>query len=181
MAVLRVQVNYKQSTAAKWSNVWHVSGTDLALAASTFSSTAIPHLRNLLHVVCFIDSLLVSSPDDDTFVTLPVGLVGTSDHEEGLLPLFDAMKAFLLDGSLGRPDYKFFKGYLTEGTTEAGEINTDIISFAEGELNELIADMADTDFPLVSADNDQYSNGVVQRAIQMRQMHRRRRRVVVTP
>ena len=181
MPIFRVQVNYVLGSAAKWSNVWHVSASDLATAANEFATTGVAILQDLLHEDCAINSLLVSDPSTSDFITRPINVDGTSTHVESLLPLFNSAKILFVDGSFGRPDYKFLKGYLTEGTTENFNINSDIITEIDLKITDLITNMADASVPLVSADNDEYVSVSTQVAIQMRQMHRRRRRTVVTP
>ena len=108
MSVFRVQVNYAHGTKGKWSNVWHVNSTTLIAAADSFETQGVPDLLPLLHNACTLDSILVSSLADDTFITRPINTNGTS----------------------------------------------------------------------VSLDNDQYVSVSVQPAVQMRQMHRKRRKVV---
>jgi len=62
-------------------------------------------------------------------------------------------------------------GFLTSGAQ--GEVDT--------RLTTLITDMNAAGVPLVSSQGEAYSNVSVQSAVQMRQMHRKRRRTTPTP
>jgi hypothetical protein len=176
MPVFRVQVNYRFGLTGKWSNVWHISGATLTDGADVFLATAVPALRTLLHPDCLMVSLLVSDEAGPTFITAPVNAFGTSSDSGELLPLFNSVKALFADGSLGRPDYKYLKGIVTEGGQIDGDVAAALKLAVEGTLGTLLGDMEVAGFPLVSADNDQYVSVSAQPAVQMRQMHRKRRR-----
>jgi len=120
--------------------------------------------------------LLISDLAGSEFVTVNVNTQGTSAEPGELLPLFNSMKVLFSDGSLGRPDYKYFKGYLTEGSQADGTIEAATIASAAALISTLIDDLDAATTPLVSLDNDQYDTGSIQPAVQMRQMHRKRRR-----
>lgn len=176
MTIFRVQVNYTRGTTGKWSNVWHVSAADIVTAASTFLSTAVPDLLPILDNSAELASFLVSDLAGSQFVTQPVNAAGTSSASGDLLPLFNSLKALFPDGSLGRPDYKYFKGFVTESVQTNGILNSGTVTAVEGLLTTLITDMDAASVPLVSDDNDQYASATVQSAVQMRQMHRKRRK-----
>ncbi len=178
MSVFRVQVNYAHGTKGKWSNVWHVNSTTLIAAADSFETQGVPDLLPLLHNACTLDSILVSSLADDTFITRPINTNGTSADTAQLLPLFNSIKVFLVDESNGRPDYKYFKGYLTENMQDDGVLSGGTLAAVETAILALADDMNTDSSPLVSLDNDQYVSVSVQPAVQMRQMHRKRRKVV---
>jgi len=176
MPVFRVQVKYSKNGSNKWSNVWHVSSTTLALAASKFQDFGVPDLLPLLNNACIMDGFLVSDLDGAEFVTVPINENGTSGASGDLLPLFNSVKVLFEDGSLGRPDYKYLKGLLTEGGQIDSVIDATTIGVIDGLIEALIVDLDGEGCPLVSADNDQYTAASVQPLVQMRQMHRRRRR-----
>lgn len=176
MPVFRVQAHYSKDGSSKWSNVWHVSASDISTAAVAFESIGVPDLLPLLNNACQLDSLLTSDLDGAEFITTPINAAGTSGASGDLLPLFNSVKVLFTDGSLGRPDYKFFKGLLTEGGQVDGVIDGTTLGVIGGLVSALITDMDSDGEPLVSVDNDQYTSATVQPAVQMRQMHRRRRR-----
>jgi hypothetical protein len=176
MPVFRVQVHYTFGANGKWSNVWHVSGADLLVSAGAFESAGVPALLPLLNNDCRLASLLVSSETDDTFVSVPVDAAGTSGASGDLLPLFNSVKVLFGDGSLGRPDYKFMKGLLTEGGQIDGTIDATTLGVIKGLMETFVGDMNIEGVALVSEDNDEYATVSVQSAVQMRQMHRKRKK-----
>lgn len=178
MPVFRAQINYHRGTNEKWSNVWHLSADALTTAADALENVGVPDLLPLLHNTCRLASLLVSDESTADFITRPIDTAGTSAFDDSMLPLFNSVKALFNDGSLGRPDYKFIKGFLTEAIQENGLIDSGGITAVEGSLSLFMQDMDDEGVPVVSADNDQYVTVSAQQAVQMRQMHRRRRRNV---
>jgi hypothetical protein len=155
-----------------------VNAPTLIDAADAFESQGVPDLLPLLHNACSLVSILVSSLSDSTFIMRPINTVGTSSDTGQLLPLFNSVKVFLVDESNGRPDYKYLKGYLTEGSQDDGVIGATPISVIETAILALAADMNTASAPLVSIDNDQYVGTTVQAEVQMRQMHRKRRKTV---
>lgn len=176
MPVFRVQVHYQLGSLGKWSNVWHVSATAITDAATGFGGVGVADLLPLLSNDATLVRLLISDLAGSEFVTVNVNTQGTSAEPGELLPLFNSMKVLFSDGSLGRPDYKYFKGYLTEGSQADGTIEAATISSAAALISTLIDDLDAATTPLVSLDNDQYDTGSIQPAVQMRQMHRKRRR-----
>lgn len=176
MPVFRVQIHYTFGASGKWSNVWHVSADNLIAAEFGVRTVIVPDLLPLLHNNCQLASILVSDESSSDFITTPINTNGTSAAADELLPLFNSVKALFSDGSLGRPDYKFFKGLLTESMQADGIIPSGVTSDLDDLLEALITDADDGSIPLVSADNDQYASASVQPAVQMRQMHRKRRR-----
>ena len=178
MALFRVQVNYKRGTTGKWSNVWHVNAADLATAAAAFQASGVPDLLPLLDNSAQLVSLLVSDPATSTFITSILNAAGTSTASGDLLPLFNSAKAFFADGSNGRPDYKYLKGFITESIQTNGVITSGALGVIVSQLGTLIADMDTAGAPLVSADNDPYLTVTAQPDVQMRQMHRKRKKTV---
>jgi len=176
MPVFRVQAHYAFGAAGKWSNVWHVSAASLFVAENIFRTIGVPDLLPLLHNRCQLVSLLVSDLAGSEFITSPINATGTSDITDELLPLYNSAKVLFSDGSFGRPDYKYFKGLLTELMQADGTITSGVAADLDALVETLITDMNDNDAPLVSADNDQYASASVQPAVQMRQMHRKRKR-----
>jgi len=181
MAVFRVQVNYSFGVTGKWSNVWHVSAADLSTAADIFNVTGVPLLIDLLNSQCTLVSTLISDLGNTDFISTPINLDGSSDAGGDLMPLFNSIKVLFTDGSFGRPDYKFFKGLLTEGGQEGGVIDFTTLGVVNAAVQAFLDAMDGESVPLVSIDNDQYINPSAQPNVQMRQMHRRRRRTTPTP
>jgi len=181
MAIFRVQVNYQLGTVGKWSNVWHVDAADLSTAADGFEGGGVPNLLPLLHNGATLVSLLVSDPDTNAFISRPINAAGTSSASDDILPLYNTVKVLFPSPTFGRPDYKFLKGFVTESVQTAGNINSGTIGAITGFMDSLIADMITASAPLVSLNGEAYADVSIQSAVQMRQMHRRRRRATPTP
>jgi hypothetical protein len=181
MAVFRLQVFYQRSAAEKWSNVYHIQAGDLPEALAAVVDTMVPGLLSVLHIACTIQKVLVSSLTDDTFVEAPVLQGGANGDTNDLMPLFNSAKVLFATVGLGRPDYKFLKGTLTDDANESGFIASSVRGLIDTVFTDIINDLATDGTPLVSENGDQWGAVSVQDAIQMRQMHRRRRRVAPTP
>jgi hypothetical protein len=179
MATWRVQVKYIQGLSAKWSNVWHVNAPDIISAADGFLLNGVPQLLLLLHPSCSIDSLLTSDPASDAFVVTPVSQAGLAANTDSLLPLFNCIKVVIPVGGFGRPDLKYMKGYLTESVTEDQLIDSDVAGGITTILETMINDMLTGETPLCDADGTEYTVVTTQIPIQMRQMHRKRKKKVV--
>jgi len=177
MAQFLIQVKYQQGTGAKWSNVWRVDAADLAVAAAAASGTLAPDLLPILDTSCLIAEVLTSTPGTPgAFISAALGLAGTNSSSGSLLPLFNSAKVLFPILSGGRPDLKYFKGYLTEASTEGGIIGSGTLTGLASVLESLIIDMADAGATLVENGGTNYSVVTPQAAVQMRQMHRKRRR-----
>lgn len=179
MAVFRCQVFYQRGEGDKWTNVYHLSGTTLHGALIAAANTLVPGLLPLLHASCRIVKVLVSSLSDDTFEESSIEQAGTSAFTDSVLPFFNSVKAKFNTSGTGRPDLKFYKGWLTEALNDSGVITSlDLSDFTDA-LNQLIIDMNSESYDLSSENGDLWSTSgaTVQPAIQMRQMHRKRRHV----
>jgi len=179
MAVWRVQVNYIQGLSAKWSNVWHVSASDIIAAADGFQLNGVPHLIDLLHPSCTLNSLLTSDPASDAFVTTPIAQPGEAANTDSMLPLFCSAKVLFPVGGFGRPDLKYFKGYLTESVTSNQEIDSAVAGGITTIVEAMITAMSGGGTPLCDAAETEYTVATTQIPIQMRQMHRKRKKKVV--
>jgi len=179
MAVFRCQVFYQRGEGDKWTNVYHLSGADLSGALIAAANELVPGLLPLLHASCRIVKVLVSSMTTDDFVESSIEQAGTSAFTDSMIPFFNCVKAKFNTAGLGRPDLKFYKGWLTEALNDSGVITSlDLSDFTDA-LNSLIVDMSTAEYSLCSENGDLWSTGgcTLQPAIQMRQMHRKRRHV----
>lgn len=177
MAEFRIQVFYQQGTGQKWTNVYHVDAADLFTAAAAASGTLAPALAPFLHVSCQIVKTLTSDPTSPgTFIEDALGIVGSNGDTGSLLPLYNSVKVLFPILSGGRPDYKFIKGLLTEGMQTNGLVEAVVLTALETAFVTLISDMSTAGANLVSDSLEGWSTVTAQQAVQMRQMHRKRRR-----
>jgi len=177
VATTRLQVFYQRGEGAKWSNVYHLDVTTITDAITAFQSFMQDVLLGLLHSSCRITKVLSSSLTDDTFQEQSIEEAGTSAFTDSALPFFNCVKVIINTTALGRPDVKFMKGWLTEGNTSSGEIDSiALASFIDG-FNGMIEVLTDESTPLVSDDGALWGVASAPPLIQMRQMHRKRRHV----
>jgi hypothetical protein len=181
MAVFRVQVHYKFGATQKWSNVWHVDAATLLTAATEFEVTAVPILLPLLHPSCSLDRLLVSDPATSQFTVNTINEFGTSADSGDLLPLFNCVKVIIPTAGFGRPDLKYLKGFLTETLIDGDVVEPTAATGIDNQLTAMITDMAAVSVPLCTEEGEGYTNVSVQSLVQMRQMHRKRRKTPVAP
>lgn len=184
MTVFRVQVFYQLGLAGKWSNVYHVDAAGIADAIADFDAAATAPLLSLLDSQATLVKYLVSDLAGTQFSTVPKGLNGTSTASGDLLPLFNSVKVLVTAGAFGRPDYKFYKGFVTESIQTNGILTAGSMGYVDTAVQTMINDMITAGSPLVSENGTGWGTASVQAAVQMRQMHRRRKKkalVVVGP
>lgn len=178
MATVRLQIFYQVGEGAKWSNVYHIDAPDLPGALVQFTDFMKDPLLGLLHSTARITKVLASSLLDDTFSELSVEEAGTSAFTDSALPFFDCVKLLIATAGLGRPDVKFLKGWLTEGNSSSGSIDSTPLGDVLTDFQGMIDSLATEGTPLVSENGDEWATASAPPLIQMRQMHRKRRRVV---
>jgi hypothetical protein len=181
MAIFRVQVNYTFQTVQKWSNVWHVQAGGLADVSAAVVTDMEPWLITILATTCTLKSFLISDEASDAFLTVDRNTAGTYAFDGPLLPLWNAIKVIFPPSDFGRPDLKYLKGIVGENVQDDGILSNAIQTGVDSAIEGMIDAMAAISVPLCSSNGDVYENAQVQPAVQMRQMHRKRRKKVVTP
>ena len=181
MAVYRAQVFYSLGVRGKWTNVYHISSDTLINARNDLVNVGVPHLKDALATSAQIDKILVSDPTTDDFSEVPINEAGTFADSGSLLPLFNSVKVLFQPATLGRPDLKYIKGVVGENTQTSGTLDGGFISTIDTIFSDLVEDMLGTDSPLCSENGDLWGNVSVQPEVQMRQMHRKRKKAVVVP
>jgi hypothetical protein len=173
-----VQVFYQRAVGQKWTNVYHSTGADIGVVDTAVADFLVPDLQPMLDSSCQIVKTLVSDPASDDFIEHVLSEAGTSTASGDLLPLFNSAKVFFRAGVIGRPDYKFIKGFITESIQTNGLITSGALGALETGFTTVIADMLAADTPLCSESGDLWTDVNAQEEVQMRQMHRKRRRSV---
>lgn len=177
MAVFEIQVKYQRGIGEKWSNVWRVDAADLLTASSAGNGAFLSDLTPLLDSSCKIVEVLARTPGvPGAFITTALDLAGTSTGSGSILPLFNSVKVLFPDIAGGRPDYKYLKGFLTESISENEQVSSGALGVVESQLIAAIGALSDAGAPPVNPRGHNYSLVTPQAAIQMRQMHRKRRR-----
>jgi hypothetical protein len=175
MTIFRSQIFFSCDTFLKWSNVYHVSASTLAIASSSWL-TALPFLVDLLHDTCLLERILTSSLTTGDFIQTVYNETGDDVSGGTLLPLYNAVKVLVQPANLGRPDVKFLKGFLTEDKHSQFELASGVATAVDVIFQNMIDAMTANTTPLTSENGDLWVSSSVQPAVQMRQLHRRRRR-----
>jgi hypothetical protein len=120
---------------------------------------------------------LVDHLADDTFVSTPLALPGLSTNGH-YLPLFNTVKVDVIVGGHGRNDGKFLRGWLVETVVDDGQIADSARTAYETTMNGLISDSTAGGVDIVDKDGNLWQTASVRAKIQMRQEHRKRKKVV---
>jgi len=179
MANMRVQVFYQKSDLVKWTNVYHVGALTVSSALSSFVTEAVPLLISILDPACSLVKVLVSDPDTDAFTEASIATAGDHFGSGTLLPLFNRVKLIVQTAGEGRPDLKYLGGLVGEDNSDEDGVSSGAIVEVVSAFTDMISAMIGADTPLVSDEGDNWVSVTVQKAIQMRQLHRKRRKVVV--
>lgn len=177
MGLFRVQVFYENGVLAKWTNVYHCEGTAALAVKGDFNSIAIPLLISILDPVASIKKFLVSDTSSPVFTEAPVNTAGDHFGSGTLLPPFNRARVEFETLGSGRPDIKYIGGFVGEDNSDADGLSSGAIVELVSAFTDMIADMATAGSTMQSDSGDDWVSCSVQQAIQMRQLHRRRRRV----
>jgi len=177
MGIFRCQVFKTLGIERPWTNVYHIEAATLVIASNAAVDIILEQERALLSTTVTISKILTSDPETHEFVIVNStadGLLSLS----ALLPLWNTLKVNFPVNALGRPDFKFYRGCADESNTEDFEwVPANATAFG-AVLSDMIDSMSTNSTPLVDDEGHIWTGAVVQNAIQMRQRHRRRRRVV---
>jgi hypothetical protein len=172
----KVTVFFTRTGDRFWTNVWHVNSLTMAAAVAWANTTLVPAMASQMGDQFSIVRTVVDHLADDTFETTPLSVPG--DVTGDFLPLFNTVKVlFPITG--GRPDYKFVRGWLQEASQTDGNVTDAAIAVIADIFDTLITDSNTAGVDLVDTAGSLYTISSVQRAVQMRQLHRRRKKVVV--
>ena len=181
MAVFKIEI-FKRAASEDWGNVWHVQATDLDEARDAASAIAaaeqVFHSEGVLFTTARVSDTL---PDTDVTAQIPLNVNGLREDSGGFLPLFDTLRIDL-SVAAGRPGRKYFRACIvpTDLTTAPDGINPPVVSAAASAIDSLISSLSSTT-PLIQVDGDVILDAVGFPKVQMRQLHRKRRRAATTP
>lgn len=173
----RVQIFFTQTGDRFWTNVFHVNAVTIDAAAAWANTTLATVMTSQLADNFRAVKTLVDHIGDDTFVTTPISIVG-GVNGAGYLPLFNTIKVNFSVAGHGRNDYKFVRGWLIESLVEDSQILEGTRTALEAIFDGLITDSAAAGVDLVDSDGNLWLTASVQSAVQMRQLHRRRKKIV---
>lgn len=170
---------FKKLGAEVWSNDWLVNRVDMDAAASLGNSLV--NFEQRLHGarVMFEYVLIATmSEGDRVFRHTPINLPGLQATAVGaMLPLFNTIRMDMATTD-SDPCRKYFRMPIEEGNQEEGILNpatiTSLNGFVTTYLNPIIALNA-----IVSGRGNLVTSATFARAIQMRQLHRRKRKKIL--
>lgn len=160
----------------EWTNVYHVFRSGIPEAED--DAQAIATMEQSIHqgVVQFSRARVSTTVEGDSvFSVVPLGFAGAGAGSD-LLPLFNTVRVDVLTSNLGRPDRKYYRLPIDEGGQTNGVLTSAVQSTVQSAVQSLIDDLNATEGVLVAADTGIWQTATVITAVQMRQLHRRRRR-----
>lgn len=169
---------YKTHPNGKWSNVYRFGAATLAEAVTDM----VPILEGLelpiLHPDVTLSAVRIATvtPHDDVFEIVPLGLAGTSADSGDLLPFFNCARVDISVIGGGRPSRKYWKGVLTESITAGMNLASGVQGLITSQFNAAIAAANDAGHAFSDPQGQDWDTAVCLQAIQMRQMHRKRKR-----
>jgi preprotein translocase subunit Sss1 len=181
MAIWEVRVVY-QNGDRFWENVWNVDIGEATDVPPALVSAFVTFARN-----CLLDLYSVArvarrpAGSHDEFIETVVGLAGLLAVGSGkALPLFNVVKLVLQVGA-GRPGIKLLRGLLSNAhlLDEQNHIIPSLITLVDGNANDLFnaASAAACTF-VVGESNKPAVSPVVDQSVEMRQLHRKRKKTV---
>jgi len=173
----KVQIFFTKDGSRFWTNVYHVNATTIDAAASWANTILASAMQIQLNSAFSIVKTVVDHLADDTFVSTPLALPGSISGD--YLPLFNTAKIDIAVAGHGRNDGKFMRGWLHEGIVTNGVIDESVRGAFETVFSDLIADSTADGTDLVDDAGNLWLTASCRAAVQERQLHRRRKKVVV--
>lgn len=182
MALFRVQV-FKQLDGSdrEWSNTYLVDAADLASAS--LAAAPIPTHEQPLHgdnVTITRMRVSDTTEDTDVFDIIPLGLIGTafSAADSEWLPLYNTIRVDIGVAGGGRPSRKYYRSPVWEDAQVNGRLNASIKTLFDGTIADLISDVSTAGGTLVDPDGQEWTTPNTLLPVQMRQLHRKRKKTV---
>lgn len=173
----RVQIFFTQTGDRFWTNVYHVNALTLDAAADWANTILATAMQIQMNEAFQVTKTVVNHLADNSFRSTPMSLPGATSGD--YYPLFNTVKVDISVAGSGRNDGKFLRGWLHEGVVTGGIITPAVRIAYEGVMNDLIADSATSGVDLVDDAGNVWILATVRSKVQERQLHRRRRLVVV--
>lgn len=180
MPLFRIQV-FKQLTGSdrEWSNTYLVS--DPLFSSAVDAAVAIATAEAPL----YLDNVTITrsrasdiTPGTDVFATTSHNFIGSraTGADGDWLPLFNTFRADLNVTGGGRPSRKYYRLPFLESEQQAGFIDPTTLTTLVGLVNDIIVAANDAGPTLVDPDGQVITTAVGFPRVQMRQLHRKRRR-----
>jgi hypothetical protein len=178
MALFRIQVFKRLAgTEREWTNVYLVdcealvnavtAGFDIKNAEEVFHHANVEFTRFRASSV---------AEGDEVFSTVPLDEVGLRPDDDEDLPLFNTVRVNFVAAGGGRPSVKFYRCPIEEEEQSNGIVDEGFRDDIVAALTTMITDLGDHDATLVDPDSQPLTSATAQARVQMRQLHRKRRR-----
>lgn len=183
MSIFRVQ-QFKRLDAndREWSNTYLIEADDLAAAVDA-AAPLIGREQNVHadNVTILRQRISDTLPDTDVFTIVTAGVPGqayvAADFQQ--LPLYNTVRVDIDVSGGGRPSRKYFRAPVGEQWNINGNLDTSVLTLFNDEVNGMIADVSASGGMLVDPDGQAWQTAHCQLAVQMRQLHRKRRKKTV--
>lgn len=180
MAFFKIQV-FKTVTGSdrEFSNVYRVEAADLNTVGLVLSDLC----NQESHI--FLDNVTVTrarasdeNPATDAFIVHTANIPGDRATADGgqFLPLFNCFRVDLDVVGGGRPSRKYYRGPILEADIAYGLIDAGVRDNIEDQVAQIIVILNTGDAPWVDPDGQMVITPHCLAPVQMRQLHRKRRR-----
>lgn len=160
-----------------WSNRYIIQATLLPEAASVATEIVTAeqafHNQSTQFTYARVSTIL---PNDGFYVTVPINDNGNRVDPADNLPLWNTLRVDVSVVGGGRPSRKFYRLPLGESDVNNYVVQPTIISLVDTTLTALVASLQGGGTPLVDPDGQEWDAITVSNRVQMRQLHRKRRR-----
>lgn len=176
MALFVVQ-SFKSFLTDKWTNRYFLEAADLN--AAIVGADIIQNAEAQFHkddVALFQIRVSDTNPATDIFSVAPTLDVGLGGPAVDWLPLFNTVRVDLRVQGFGRPSRKYYRLPINETEHTSTNISSTLATLVQESLVTMIAALSSNDTPLVDPDGQLLTSPTVRLPVQMRQLHRRRRR-----
>ncbi len=180
MALYKCQIFMTKTGDRFWTNVYHFNVTTIDAAAAFANVTIASGHASMLSEQFSVVKTLISDPASDEFITTPLNIPGTWDAVD-TLPLYNTVKVNVSVEGHGRNDYKFYRGSVFESNQNDGVLTPTWVTAMSDIVQSFIDDGATAGCDMVDSQGNNWILAAAQPAVQMRQLHRKRKKVVVTP
>jgi hypothetical protein len=182
MTIFRIQVFQRlDSSDREWSNTWLCDAADIDTVVAGMPDfgdvTAQAHLDNVIITRARVSDIL---PDTDVFSIVTLGVIGTrgTGGDNDWLPLFNTVRVDFDVAGGGRPSRKYFRSPILEADQQAGQLADTVVTYFTTVGGEFISTASGGSFPLVDPDGQLLTAAHCQTQVQMRQLHRKRKKAV---
>jgi len=180
MALFEVEVVFNYGDR-HWSNRWDVEADDIATVVGMFDVFHDTHLDLLLNIYTLGRIVARPAGERDAFFETVYNQVGNVPiGSDDPLPLFNTIRVLLNTAVGGRPGQKFLRGLLVAGhLLPSGAISGTILATVFTKISGLIAAVETLTGHIVLTNEKEVVNPSVQSSVQMRQLHRKRKKALL--